>query len=71
MKSLVITILRKPLDGTITQNCLEHGSGALDIDGSRVMTQDNLDGGAYAKQGQKRYDGYENCIRSSRSKRIS
>jgi len=36
MKTLVITIIRKPLDGTIAQNCLAYGSGALNIDNSRV-----------------------------------
>lgn len=31
-------LLRKPLDGTIAENCVKHGCGALAIDGSRVGT---------------------------------
>ena len=33
-----VTVLRKPLEGTVAQNCLEHGTGALNIDGCRVGT---------------------------------
>ena len=29
-------LARKPLDGTIARNCIEHGTGALNIDGCRV-----------------------------------
>lgn len=36
MKSLVITIMRKPLDDTLAQNALEHGCGGLNIDGCRI-----------------------------------
>ena len=46
----VIHLLRKPLDkGTVAANTLKHGVGGLNIDGCRVSTGDNLDGGAYAK----------------------
>ena len=31
-----ITMARKPLVGTVAANVLEHGAGALNIDGSRV-----------------------------------
>jgi len=31
-----ITVARKPLTGTVAQNVLEHGTGALNIDGCRV-----------------------------------
>lgn len=33
-----ITLARKPLDGTIAENVLKWGCGALDIDGSRIAT---------------------------------
>ena len=33
-----ITVARKPLEGTVAQNVLEHGTGALNIDGCRVAT---------------------------------
>lgn len=41
-----ITVARKPLVGTVAANVLEHGTGALNIDGCRVPTDDNLGGGA-------------------------
>ena len=34
-----ITVARKPLDGTVAANVLEHGTGALNIDGTRVGTR--------------------------------
>ena len=38
-------LARKPLDGTVANNVLKHGTGGLNIDGSRVKTSDSLDGG--------------------------
>lgn len=46
-----IILARKPLIGTVAQNVLAHGTGGLNIDGCRVGTQENLNGGAYAKDG--------------------
>ena len=46
-----ILVFRKPLSGTVAENVLEHGTGVLNIDGARVSTKDNLDGGAYASSG--------------------
>ena len=43
-----ITVARKPLVGTVAQNVLEHGTGAINVDGCRVATDDNLNGGAYS-----------------------
>ena len=40
-----ITVARKPLVGTVAANVLEHGTGALNIDGCRVPTGDKLGGG--------------------------
>lgn len=37
---------RKPLAGTVAVNVLAHGTGALNIDGCRVSTDDKLGGGA-------------------------
>lgn len=31
-----IIVARKPLDGTVAQNCLKHGCGALNIDSARI-----------------------------------
>lgn len=36
-----ITLARKPLEGTVAANVLEHGTGALNIDGSRVYATDD------------------------------
>ena len=46
-----IVVARKPLVGTVAENVLAHGTGALNIDGCRVETTENLNGGAYAKEG--------------------
>jgi hypothetical protein len=34
-----ITVARKPLDGTVAANVLRHGTGAINIDGTRVGTR--------------------------------
>ena len=46
-----ITVARKPLVGTVAANVLAHGTGALNIDGCRVPTEDDLNGGAYSESG--------------------
>ena len=33
---MIITILRKPLDGSIAENTLKHGCGTINIDATRV-----------------------------------
>lgn len=48
-----ICVARKPLVGTVAANVLEFGTGALNIDGCRVETSDNLNGGAYAASSSK------------------
>lgn len=40
-----ITVARKPLVGTVAENVLAHGTGALNIDGCRVSTDNKLGGG--------------------------
>ena len=40
-----IIVARKPLDGTVASNVMEHGTGALNIDACRVPTGDKLGGG--------------------------
>ena len=37
-----ITVARKPLIGTVAANVLQHGTGALNIDGCRVWTDEDL-----------------------------
>lgn len=44
-----IILARKPLDGTVAGNVLKWGCGGINVDGCRVETQDNLNGGAYSK----------------------
>ncbi len=46
-----ICVARKPLIGTVAANVLAHGTGGLNIDGCRVPTDDDLNGGAYAEHG--------------------
>lgn len=52
-----ITMARKPLVGTVAENWRAHGTGALNIDGSRVKTDDDLNGGAYAETGGRSVSG--------------
>jgi len=37
-----LTVARKPFKGTVANNVLEHGTGAINIDGCRVETDANL-----------------------------
>ena len=54
----VIHLLRKPLsESTVASNTLKHGVGGLNIDGCRVSTGDNLNGGRYAEHGVGEADG--------------
>jgi site-specific DNA-methyltransferase (adenine-specific) len=55
-----IVLARKPLIGTVSENVLAHGTGSMNIDATRLVTADNLNGGAYAKEGSERHDGAEN-----------
>lgn len=57
---ILVTVARKPLEGTVAENVLRWGTGGLNIDACRVDTKENLNGGAYAKSGSDRYDGDEN-----------
>ncbi|MFY3300205.1 DNA-methyltransferase [Achromobacter xylosoxidans] len=52
-----ICVARKPLCGTVAANVLAHGTGALNIDGCRIATADNLNGGAYAEAGGRTVSG--------------
>lgn len=53
-----IVLARKPLsEKTIAENVLKHGTGAINIDGCRVETQDNLSGGAYSGENRASKDG--------------
>ncbi len=54
-----ITVARKPLgEKTVAANVLAHGTGALNIDGCRVATEDKLSGG-HASGGQQMTGGWE------------
>lgn len=58
---IAITVSRRPLsEGSVAANVLTHGTGAINIDASRLSTGDNLNGGAYAQSGSERHDGAEN-----------
>jgi 16S rRNA G966 N2-methylase RsmD len=47
-----ITVARKPLVGTVADNVLEHGTGALNVDGCRVGTRSENESG-WSKTGSK------------------
>ena len=40
---MIVHVLRKPLVGTVAQNALAHGAGALNIDECRVTTSDTIE----------------------------
>lgn len=44
-----ISVIRKPLEGTVAGNVLAHSCGGLNIEATRIETSDNLNGGAYAE----------------------
>ena len=50
-------VARKPLIGTVAANVLEHGTGALNIDGSRIGTEENLGRAQYESKGWKNTSG--------------
>ena len=52
-----IVVARKPLIGTVAENVLAHGTGALNIDGCRIAASDPFGGGAKATSGF--VNGYE------------
>ena len=53
-----IVVARKPLSGTVAANVLQHGTGALNIDGTRIAATDSFGGGARGSSGfASGYDG--------------
>ena len=54
-----IVLARKPIsEKTVAENVMKWGTGGLNIDGCRIPTKDSLNGGAYAKNGTPRDDGW-------------
>ena len=53
-----VVIAMKPLEGTYAANALKWGVSGLNVDECRVETEDDLNGGAYAKTGERRDDGW-------------
>ena len=53
-----IVMARKPLEGTVANNVLTHGTGGINIDGCRVEAQDSFGGGTKGTSGFAA--GYEN-----------
>ena len=54
-----ICVARKPLSGTVAENVLTHSTGALNIDGCRVTTNDKLSGGMVSKGRPKVSEGWD------------
>ena len=58
--TLHIVVAMKPLDGNFASNAIKHGVAGLNIDACRIGTDDNLNGGAYSENGnRKAMDGDE------------
>lgn len=53
-----VVVARKPLEGTVAANVLAHGTGALNIDASRIATSDKLGGGAEVGQAKLADEGW-------------
>jgi site-specific DNA-methyltransferase (adenine-specific) len=53
-----ITMARKPLAGTVAANVLEHGTGALNVDGCRVGTSKNVPASVSKKAAANCYGKY-------------
>lgn len=47
-----ITLAMNPLDGTFAANAVKHGVSGLNVDGCRIETDENLNGGAYSQNKQ-------------------
>ena len=63
-----IAVGRKPLsESTVAKNVLKHGTGGINIDGCRVETNDNLNGGTYSgeKRGKDESSQWQNEDRKS------
>jgi hypothetical protein len=54
-----IVVARKPLIGTVARNVLEHGTGALNIDATRIWTADKLGGGAEKDEQSEAREGWD------------
>jgi len=64
---LMVTLSRVPLDGTVAENVLKHGVGALNVDGCRIRASESdlyfnrpLFQGRYEKKGVASYGGLAN-----------
>ena len=60
-----ITMARKPLVGTVAANVLEHGTGAINVDGCRVATPDTV--GASGRWGLTGGKGWNGSTTESRT----
>lgn len=56
-----IVVARKPLEGTVVANVLKYGTGAINIDGCRVPTEENIftQGNRYSAKVYGKYNGME------------
>lgn len=59
-RNRIITVLRKPVEGTVARNVLAYGTGGLNIDASRVPFQNESDKeNAKPRSMLKSYQGFE------------
>lgn len=60
-----ICLARKPLDGTVAENVLEHGTGALNIDGCRVGDEERFNPSASRNEIYGQFKGEEDGGRAA------
>lgn len=60
-----ICLARKPLVGTVAANVLEHGTGALNIDGCRVGDEERVNPSASSNDIYGQFKGAESCGRAT------
>jgi site-specific DNA-methyltransferase (adenine-specific) len=54
-----VLCFKKPLTGTYADMALQYGSGALNVDGGRIVTDDSLGGGAELNRQSQKPEGWD------------
>ena len=63
---MIVTLLRKPLEGTVAENTLKHGCGAINIDATRVSTKEE----SYFKEWDRNQSSAQNHVSFVPSKEV-
>jgi site-specific DNA-methyltransferase (adenine-specific) len=59
-----VVLARKPIEGTVAANVLKYGTGAINVDGCRVLTDEVLNGGAHtgAERGRREQNQFSGGV---------